>query len=69
MVISADYANISIMFFRSIKHDPIKKITEIGGLQKASLTYSKALYVLASHTAIHLDRTFSLVVKLISGVT
>ena len=38
--ISAAYANLPIMFFQGIRHDPFEKNVEEGGWQKTSLPYS-----------------------------
>ena len=65
--ISAAYANLPIMFFKGIRHDPFEKNVEEGGWQKTSLPYSDSCSEPFSYAAIHLDCTCSLVIELLNG--
>ena len=65
--ISATYANLPLMFFQSIRHDPFEKIAKEGGWQKTSLPYSDCCSEPFSYAAIHLDYTCSLVLELLNG--
>ena len=65
--ISAAYANLPIMFFQGIRHDPFEKNVEEGGWQKTSLPYSDCCSEPFSYAAIHLDCTCSLVIELLNG--
>ena len=65
--ISATYANLPIMFFQGIRHDPFEKNVEEGGWQKTSLPYSDCCSEPFSNAAIHLDCTYSLVIELLNG--
>ena len=65
--ISAAYANLPIMFFQGIRHDPFDKNVEDGGCQKTSLPYSDSCSEPFSYAAIHLDCTCSLVIELLNG--
>ena len=64
---SAVFANLYIMFFQSIRHDPFEKNVEEGGWQKTSLPYSDCCSEQFSHAAVHLDCTCSLVVQVLKG--
>ena len=55
--ISAAYANLPIMFFQSIRHDPFEKNVEEGGWQKTSLPYSnccsESFFLCCHSSALH----------------
>ena len=65
--ISATYANLSIMFFQSIRHEPFEKNVEEGGWQKTSLPYFDCCSEPFSNTVIHMYCTCSLVIELLNG--
>ena len=65
--ISAAYANLPIIFFQGIRHDPFEKNAEKGGWQKTSLPYSDCCSETFSYAAIHLGCTCSLVIELLNG--
>ena len=67
LVISAAYANLPIMFFQGIRHDPFEKNVEEGGWQKTALPYSDCCSEPFSYAAIHLDCTCSHVIELLNG--
>ena len=68
VIISAAYAYLSIMFFQSVRHDPLDKNVEEGRWQKISLSYSDCSSEPFSHAAIHLNFTSSPVIQLLNGV-
>ena len=66
LIISAAYANLSIMFFQSIRHNLFNQNVEEDGWQKTSFPYSDCSEPFF-HAVIHLDCTCSLVTELLNG--
>ena len=64
---SSAYANLSIMFFQSIRHNPFEKNLEKGGWEKTSLPDSNCCSEPFFCAAIHIDCTNSIAVQVLKG--